>query len=422
MRLFGLFLIAVGVVIEALAVGILISLLMKPGVLEVGFIVGIVVAMIVGSSFFIAGIFAMRKRAPISSTTTAVAVGTRVGNYVCSTPQQMELDGEPYTVLFVSAIQGKNGRPSKLLISSKIALNGEFEIVPESGFDRFAKSWGLAKEIQTLDETFDERCFVRSDTVAFTQAFLEEPAARAIIGDLHKQGFKNVVMKDGELRAEWLNFDPAVHDRAELVEEIGARLILLTRKTPQELPEADMTARVQRRTWAAFLWVSLILFALTMFGLIAYPVLNSWPLIGRAAILFLGAFPASLFLVGKLLGGTSRSHYAWATWAMVAIVLFPLGCVGTLATFNGLMDSNPETEHPALIVRKYTTRNKNTTNYHVECRSWNNAQDTEKFSVNASEYRQVVEGQSRMIVTTRPGWLDIEWIQGKRLDFTGLGK
>ena len=334
----------------------------------------------------------------------------------------MELDGETYTVLFVSAIQGKNGRPSKLVVSTKVPLNGEFEIVPESGFDRFAKSWGLAKEIQTLDDTFDERCFVRSDTVAFTQAFLEEPAARAIIGDLHKQGFKSVVMKDGELRAEWMNFDPAVHDRPELVEEIGARLILLMRKTSQELPEPDTTARSQRRLWATFLWVSLLGFAFTMFGLIPYTVLNGWPLIARAAILFLGAFPTSLFIAGKLLSGTSRSHYAWASWAVVALFLFPLGCVGTLATLNGMMDTGPETVHPAVIVRKYTTRSKNTTNHHVDCRSWNNAQDTEKFSVSASEYRQVVEGKSRMIVTTRPGWLEIEWIQSKRLDINGFGK
>ena len=89
--------------------------------------------------------------------------------------------------------------------------------------------------------------------------------------------------------------------------------------------------------------------------------------------------------------------------------------MGSIAGLNGLLDNSPVVQHEATIVRKYTSRAKNSTNYHVECKSWRDPAETERFQISSSEYQNVREGQSQMLVTTHAGGLGIEWIQFKRV-------
>jgi hypothetical protein len=413
-RTLGLFLIALAIVID-LAGAIVLAVVFAGDQVDLCMVTGAVVALILGTLLLIAGIAVLRRGKPLESRSATVPTGTPVGNYTASIPDERELDGVPYTVLYTPPVKGKHARPSVLRISTRIDVDGEFEIVPESNFDRFAKRWGLAREIQTFDESFDHHCFVRSDTVEFTEAYLGNPDNRGIIANLHEMGFKSVAMQNREIRAEWVGFDPVKNDTPDLVEEVGARLILLARKLPADLPSPDLRAGQRRRKWQLALWASVILFAATILGAMTYRPVRTGDLILRAAPVCLTGFPIALVIAAMVLRGTSRSHYAWRSWAVGGLFLFPVGSAGTVASLNGLLDDSQPVVHEARIVRKYTTRSKNSTNYHVECESWRDGGDTEDFKVSSSEYSSIVEGQSRLIVTTRAGGLGIEWVRGKQV-------
>jgi hypothetical protein len=380
--------------------------------------------LIITVSLFLIGVFCIikgiSKLKQAHSTAAQEAAdadtdGEPTENYPKNSPVTRELDGTPYTWVYNPPTTGKNARPSKLTISTPMEIYGEFEIVPESGYDRFAKKWGLASEIETLDETFDERCFVRSDTVEFTQAYLENPANRAIIADLHRLGFKSVIMLGGQIRAEWTGFNPEDDSTPELTEEVGARLILLARKLPPDLPEADMGPARRRRVAQTILWLTLIGFGITIISLLVYPPLRASELLLRAAVVLLGVFPGSLLLAAMMLKGTSRSHYAWRDWAIAACFLLPMGCVGSVALFNGAADTSDPVPHNTLIVNKYSKRNKNSTNYYIECRSWRDPNDIEKFQIPASDYNRVVINQTHAEIVTKSGALGMEWINSKKV-------
>jgi hypothetical protein len=165
------------------------------------------------------------------------------------------------------------------------------------------------------------------------------------------------------------------------------------------------------------LWIFLVGFALTIISLGFYPPIRGGELLLRAAIMLLGIFPTSLFLAAYFLSGTSRSHYAWGSWAIGALFMLPIGSVGTTALTNGMLDTSAPVVHRAKITRKYTTKNKNSISYHVEVESWREPGGKEKFSVESSDYGRVVEHQSHMIITTREGWQGIEWMVSKELEW-----
>jgi hypothetical protein len=121
------------------------------------------------------------------------------------------------------------------------------------------------------------------------------------------------------------------------------------------------------------------------------------------------ALPAFAYLSAVFLRGTSTSHNAWGALMLGAIFLLPVGSVGSTAILNGATDDSASTVHNAVITKKYTTRNKNRTNYHVRVASWRDPGDTISYRVSQGEYNAVTEDQSRMVVETRAGAFGIEW-------------
>lgn len=420
MRILGLIIIAIAFVIGVMAVGVFAAALGVGGQanqpVEVPLLIVGLVMTFVAISLLVVGIVVFRRGTPMRGAgSPTVATGTSVGNFKAAVPAERELDGVTYTILYTPPVKGKNARPSVLRISAAIDVEGEFEIVPESGFDRFAKKWGVAHEIQTFDASFDHRCFVRSDTVEFTEAYLGNPDNRGIIANLHDMGFKSVTLKGHEIKAEWAGFDPLKDDAPDLAEEVGARLILLSRKLPADLPEPDLRARNRRRQIQIILWTVLIVFAATIVSLFRFSPVRTSDLFLRALPVFVVGFPVFMFLALLLLRGTSRSHYAWRDLAIVGLILFPVGSLGAIAFLNGLLDDAPAVEHDSRILRKYTTRSRNSTTYHIECDSWRDPGETEDFSVSSTDYGAVIEGQSRLVVTTGAGRLGMEWIKSKHV-------
>jgi hypothetical protein len=336
------------------------------------------------------------------------------GRYVPNTGVVHELDNTPYMVVYTPPVKGKHAKPSVLTFSTECACKGEFQMTVETWFDKMCKRLGIATEVQTGDEKFDDECYIRSDTPEFTAAYLTDPVKRIAILDLRRFNFKDVSLTDGKLTAKWTGFNPDTDDRPDLNADVAARLLILARNLPAEQPEFAHRTGAHRKLGQFVLWTGLILFALTAIGIAAFPPVETGELLFRAAAVLL-AWPLFAYISAYLLSGTSRSHNAWGALMLGSLLLFPPGCAGTIGLLNGLLDSSPEVAHDALITDKYTTRSKNKTNYNVRVASWRDPGETVSFRVSSSEYGTVAPGRSQMHVVTRAGWLGVEWIKSKRV-------
>ncbi len=345
----------------------------------------------------------------------SVPTGDPTGSYPAGVLVTYHLDTTPYTVEYTPPGKGKNSRPSVLTISTPMDCPYEFHMVVETWFDRFCRRLGIAVEVETGDPQFDEHCFIRSDNPAFVEAYLQDPLKRIAILDLRRWGFNDLMLDRGQLTAKWIGFNPAVDHRPELRDEVAARLLVLSRNLPAPQPEFDVRVGAHRVRWQAVLWLALVGLALTVFSLIPYTPIHFGELLVRALLLGVIAWPVFAYLSAWLLSGTSRSHLAWAGLMIGSLFLFPLGCLGVVAVVNGWFDNSPATEHHAQIVEKYTTRSKNSTNYHVRVESWHTPGDTESFQISSSEYSQVTPHQSQLLVVTHEGCLGIEWFESKRV-------
>jgi hypothetical protein len=328
----------------------------------------------------------------------------------------LELDGSPYTVLYTPPVPGKHPRPSVLRISTPAPdARGEFFMAPQTWFDRVCKRFGLAVEIETGDEVFDAECYVRSDTPEFAAAYLGDSIKRVAILDLRRMGFPNVLLSNGVLTASWTGFNPQTHDKPELSLDTAARLLILSRNLPEHRPEFEHRTGSHRKKWQAALWLGLIGFALTILSLIAYPPVHTLDLISRALVVFVLALPAFAYVSAVLVRGTSTSHHAWGALMVGAIFLLPVGAVGSTAFLNGASDESLPVVHNAVITEKYTTRNKNRTNYHVRVASWRKAGETLSYGVSQTEFNAVTPHKSQMVVTTRAGAIGIEWLASRHI-------
>ncbi len=389
------------------------------GRVKPGLLFGFAVVDVIGLAMLIGGIRVFRRTKPIGSGWTHKHDS---GVYLADLPDTRVMDGSPYTVLYTTPIPGKNGRPSSLKVTTPVDMAGEFQIVRETWFDRLGKRLGLAAEIQTGDEDFDKTCYVRSDTPVFAEAYLADPVKRVAILDMRRLGFPDVSLKNGEVSVTWIGFNATQHDRPELADDAAARIILLSRNLPKPQPEFEHHTGEQRRRSQWFLWVGLIIFALTFIAAIVYRPIRGSDLFQRTLLIAAIAWPAFVFTAGLLLRGTSTSHYAWGWLVFASLFMFPLGCAGTIALLNATLDESPAVTHHAKIVEKYTTKSKNSTNYHVRCASWREPGETESFSVTRNEYGTIMVNQSDMVVTARAGRFGLEWLVSKQVDVAGKAK
>lgn len=325
-----------------------------------------------------------------------------------------DLDGTPVLSLFTPATKGKNARPSALELSVAVDSPYEFEMVVETWFDRRFKTLGLAVEVQTGDEQFDRECYVRSDTPAFAAAYLADPIKRIAILDLRRFQFLSVKLADGRLSAKWIGHDPERDGRPDLIPDVSARLLVLSRNLPAPQPEFDANTAGARRTTATVLWLALVAFALTIVAAGMFPPIFTGDLVLRTLLGCLTA-PIAAFAAALLLRGTSRSHYTWAALVLGGLFLYPVGCAGTAALLNAQLDGAADEVRTLVIVEKYTTRSKNSTAYHVRIQSWRAPGETISFRTDSGTYQAVVPNRSRLEVVTRPGALAMEWERSRRV-------
>jgi hypothetical protein len=463
-RVLGWVLVIIGALMELGAIVFITALLLAPNAPrdEVLPYLCIFAFMSLGTLLIVSGIFVIRNSKPLGVSEPSVKPGTVVAGYLADQADIRDYHGLAYKVLYTTEITGKNPRPSSLAVSIVVGdLDtpshgaGEFEIAPMTGFDRFGKRLGLATEVETGDAEFDDACYVRTDCPGFVESFLANDEVRAIIRDLLATGFTEVKYAKYELTAYWLGFKPEIHDPtvaqalplappqspeltdptapteapAEaavattptggtgLAEQTAARLLTLREYWPAEEPVVDWASRLRRYTVQGLGWLFLVAYAALIFAYFRYQPMSGWEAVWPGlGLVFPVVFGGFLILTFLLLRGTSRSHYAWRRLGIGGFFLTAFGSIGLVILLNGVLDDSPSVEHRQVIVNKYTTRNRNSTTYHVECTSWRRPNQTERFTTSSVLYDSVQPGRSQMVVLTRAGRFGIEWIVYQGID------
>ena len=234
-RVFAIFLISSGCVLAA--VGLIGTILAVAQLQRWGLVPFAGFAVVEGIGVVLIAVGLSTNRRAVAARRAAEFSDGPSDLYAPNRPVTRELDGTEYTVLYTPPVKGKNGRPSCLRISAPVVAPGEFHMAPETWFDRVCKNAGLATEIQTVDETFDRECYVRSDTPTFAAAYLNDPLKRIAILDLRRLGFPEVILNEGEIAATWIGFNPSRHDKPELTADAAARIVLLARDLPADQAE-----------------------------------------------------------------------------------------------------------------------------------------------------------------------------------------
>ena len=325
------------------------------------------------------------------------------------------LDGVCYEVNFTKR---KKNRSGTLKVSLRARSRAEFEVVKESSLSGFAKSIGLSQEIQTGDPNFDDNCYIRTDSVRFTGALLQNVAVREQIQNLLRLGF-DLVGHDGErIFASKSSAVPQDRENEQLIHSTVRALnpISLQIQNTRALGEDHTISGSTKGTIAYSTGIGSLVCGVILLiaGQSMYEPIQSWLFflasLNYSVVIFLiYAFVMYLFLKGR-----SRSHQQFLTALFASLVGIPLLTFGALIFINGRNDPGGATAHDLLITDKYTSRKKKTTKYHVKY-MWGSGFGSVSRNVTSAEYNRVNVGQSRIEITTKPGNLGYEWVVSTKI-------
>jgi hypothetical protein len=213
----------------------------------------------------------------------------------------------------------------------------------ESSVDRFFKWLGVANEVQTGDEAFDDLVYVTCDH-PYVQALLtESPDLRDAIRQVFEEGYKRVVFNGSMVSIERdADYRPQTRDFQHLkrIHEASARL-------EDELPS---------RFADPFLWKALLVEGV-IWGIGGYAIgavvemfFNKMDLhVSHQAVVMLGikvAGVAFLVLLGLIvlgMRGSSRGHRVIVESALVLLIALPASAIQLVGDTNRGLDDKPPT-------------------------------------------------------------------------------
>jgi hypothetical protein len=352
---------------------------------------------------------------------TLTRMGQALGAVKSGRVMSAEFEGTEYRYEHYA---GSRNAPSYFRIFVDCPSSGEFKIAREKGFDRFGKSIGIAREIQTGDPDFDDQFYIMTDTVDFTSAYLMDGQKRQDIRTITSFGFNEILHDGKSLEARWTPFKLKEDLDSSFVTAVLPLLRSLSRLQTMHFYPKTFGESVN---WKARKILAIAVPAVLLGGGIACWIWSDQqfpPLDGFA--LFVDSLKTSLPALGLflcwaiwMLRGRSTGHRDLLGVLILALFAFPLAGGGLEAALNGWLDTAPAVAHETVVVEKYTTRSKQTTHYHVRVKSWRPHGRIEELSVRAETYRAITPHQSKMITVTKPGHLGFEWLVSHGMARTG---
>ncbi len=316
---------------------------------------------------------------------------------------------------YYSYFSKKKNSPSSLVISINIPSNFSFKVRRESGFDRFFKKLNIAVEISTLDQMFDEKFYITTNTPKIVENLFRNSQCRDAVNNIYEGGYKNISYNGQIFTASKLlgnNTQPVSEKEIENIVSYMSGLIEKIRGTYETYGDTPDNIWKIKRITAFAIPISLEIAGVLMLlgSFIFYKPLDVWSLILTA--LPIGIFGLFLYIpiAGLLLKGRSTSHSELLIAIILTITGFMLSGISGKMFLNGYLDkSRPET-YNMLIEDKYFDKDDDDYDFYVITRSWREGRDSETIEVSGEEYDMVIPDTSRIYITTKDGRYGYEWI------------
>jgi hypothetical protein len=312
---------------------------------------------------------------------------------------------------------GSRNSPSYLQVFVDCMSSGRFRVIREGALERFFTKLGISSQIKTGDAAFDQEFYILSDETDFATGYFSDPQKRQAVSDIFGMGFTEV-KHDGkimEARMSPFKMSDEVDPVGITAPLTSLNLLAAMPSTPFQYHPYELSPQ-----GANFKMLRIVAFAVPILVSIAAIVTLVWgmavfePLDG--VTLFLDSLKYSVpalvlfsWLAVRWVRGRSGSHRELLVILGLSLVAFPLAGFGAQTSLNGWLDASPPVSHQALVVKKYSTKNKNSTSYYVSLRSWREANTVEKLSVNEAFYHRVTPGKTVITAVTRAGHLGFEW-------------
>ena len=229
-----------------------------------------------------------------------------------------------------------------------------FRLSREGGLDRFFKSVGFAREIQTGDRTFDETVYVSCDHPAIAPVLQADAAARHAITTLFEQGAARI-QTDGACLSVYCRGD-------RMPDEATLRRLVTVRDALAAVPVQHLAMLRDAFFWRALL-VESIAWSVAVYGFPVvleivfrrHPQYFTWtPIIWTGLGFSVFVFGALFGLSWWLLRGSSRAHRVFTESIIVLGIGVPLSSIQAVSDVNIAFDASQPTIVESVVESKYT--------------------------------------------------------------------
>ncbi len=314
---------------------------------------------------------------------------------------------------FSSYAGGKNNPPS-LLITIESESSGSFHIRKETGFDRFWKKRGLVKEITTYDQIFDNRFFIDTENVHFTEAVLKRQKTRELITYLFDKGFSRIQQKKKKLIVLFSPYKKADRLENEEIREISEKVAELSLQVKScDSMVQEEAAEWRKKKLMLLLVPGVVLVAgvvLLVTGGTNYTPLDGGDLFLDSLIPGLAAAVIMTWFAVKVFRERSSSHYVIMVVLITSLFAWPASFTGGKMFLNGYLDDSPGMSHKVRIIGKYKRKTKSSYAYYLSYNSWRN-EKIETLRVNRSTYNNTIIKRDWADIVTHTGFYGYEWME-----------
>jgi len=319
---------------------------------------------------------------------------------------------------------GSKNSPSYFKVEIDASSDGSFKIARERGFDRLFKKLGISTEIQTGDTNFDDSFYITADNEEFAKAIFSSAEKRQAVRNIFDIGFNRIEHDGKVLVALCSPFKIDVGIDEPLLIRLVSHLEKLSKYMPQvtNVNEWDTSMWKTNRVIAFSIatMVSLIGIAALVIGLTKYSPFDKFAVFLDSLKWSIPCLIGYIVFSVVLLKGRSSSHRELLVAVSMALIGFIFGVWGSEMTLNGYLDTSEATIHQAKVLSKSQSRSKNGTTYSAHVYSWRDS-GSEKIQISHDEYLAIVENQTVLTITTKPGKFGFEWLEEYRLDSRNQG-
>lgn len=283
----------------------------------------------------------------------------------------------------------------------------------ETFLDRLGKALGINREIEVGDAAFDRAVYIESDAPpADVARILGEPRLRAAVVRVIALGYPRLTLHDGADAVRVRRDLPtAAQVSTESVREVLDLLDLVAASLPTfESDEIASAPRPFAQRTAVLLPTMVVPTLAFIFAMVAAQLSHLVRSRGIMLSLFAGALlwlPVA-FLLGRAMRGRSDSFRRFLWVGIPLLVTLMCAAAGALPLLNDRLDGERPTVHDLRITRRYITRSKSNTYYHVHVEGYDGGGDFEL--PRAQAYYDQVRVGDVMAVEVHPGALGWAWV------------